>query len=158
MNTRLLVIGYGNELRRDDGVGPRVARAVAAWQLPGVEGIAVHQLTPELAARMADAERVVFVDAGQGDLVLTWSLEPSRAAQVLGHTGEPRELLALAEGLCGHRPETWLMTLPAPELGFGEGLSAAAEHGLAEALRQIRTLAGASTTAREEAQECTKSV
>jgi hypothetical protein len=66
---------------------------------------------------------------------------------VLGHTGEPRELLALAEALYGRRPEAWLITLPAPELGFGEGLSATAEHGLAEALRQLRTLAGAFTAA-----------
>ena len=27
----LLVIGYGNELRRDDGVGPSLARRVADW-------------------------------------------------------------------------------------------------------------------------------
>jgi Ni,Fe-hydrogenase maturation factor len=30
----LLVIGYGNTLRRDDGVGPRVADAIAALALP----------------------------------------------------------------------------------------------------------------------------
>jgi hydrogenase maturation protease len=157
MNTRLLVIGYGNELRRDDAAGPRVARAVAAWQLPGVEGIAAHQLTPELAERIGEAERVVFVDAGQDDRVLTRPLESSRAARVLGHTGEPRELLALAEALYGRRPEAWLITLPAPELGFGEGLSAAAERGLAEALRQIRTLAGPFPAATEEPRECTRS-
>jgi hypothetical protein len=27
--TKLIVIGYGNTLRRDDGVGPKVAEAVA---------------------------------------------------------------------------------------------------------------------------------
>jgi hydrogenase maturation protease len=141
MNARLLVIGYGNELRRDDGVGPRAARAVAAWQLPGVAGVAAHQLTPEVAELIGEAEGVVFVDAGPHDAVRTRPIVPSWAAQVLGHTGEPRELLALAEALYGRRPEAWLITLPAPELGFGEGLSATAEHGLTEALRQIRTLA-----------------
>ena len=158
MNTRLLVIGYGNELRRDDGVGPRAARAVAAWQLPGVEGVAAHQLMPELAERIGEAERVVFVDAGQDDVVLTRPIGPGQAARVPGHTGEPRELLALAEALYGRRPEAWLITLPAPELGFGEGLSAAAEHGLAEALRQIRTLAGTFTAATQEPQESTRSI
>jgi hydrogenase maturation protease len=145
MNTRLLVIGYGNELRRDDAVGPRAARAVAAWRFLGVEGIAAHQLTPELAELIGEAERVVFVDAGRDDVVLMRPLEPSRTTHVLGHAGEPRELLALAAALYGRRPAAWLITLPAPELGFGEGLSTAAEHGLAEALRQIRTLAGAAT-------------
>ena len=158
MNTRLLVIGYGNALRRDDGVGPRAARAVAAWRLSGVEGITTHQLTPELAERIGEAERVVFVDAGPADIVRTRPMEPSRAAQVLGHTSEPHELLDLAEALFGRRPEAWLITLPAPELGFGEGLSAAAEHGLAEALRQVRTLVGTFTAATEGSQECTRSV
>jgi len=158
MNTRLLVIGYGNELRRDDGVGPRAARAVAAWQLPGVEGVAAHQLTPELAERIGEAERVVFVDAGQGDIVLVRPVGPGRTAQALGHTGDPRELLALAEALYGYHPEAWLITLPAPELGFGEGLSAAAEHGLAEALREVRAMAGTLTAATEGPQECTRSV
>ena len=158
MNTRLLVIGYGNELRRDDGVGPRAARAVAAWQLPGVEGVAAHQLTPELAARIGEAERVVFVDAGQDDVVQTQPINPGRNAPLLAHTGEPRDLLALAEALYGRCPEAWLVTVPAPELGFGEGLSAAAEHGLAEALRQIRALAATFTAATEGPQGCTRSV
>jgi hydrogenase maturation protease len=158
MNTRLLVIGYGNELRRDDAAGPWAARAVAAWGLPGVAGIATHQLAPELAERIGEAERVVFVDAGQDDVVLMRPVEPSQTAQVMGHTGEPCGLLALAEALYGRRPEAWLITLPAPELGFGEGLSAAAEHGLAEALRQIRALTGTVLAATEEAQECPKSV
>ena len=154
MRTRLLVIGYGNELRGDDAAGPRAARAVAAWQLPGVEGVAAHQLTPELAERIGEAERVVFVDAGQDDVVLTRPIGPGQAARVPGHTGEPRELLALAEALYGRCPEAWLVTVPAPELGFGEGLSAAAADSLAEALRQIRILAAAT----EEPQESTRSI
>jgi hydrogenase maturation protease len=149
MNPRLLVIGYGNELRGDDAVGPRAARSVAAWRLPGVEGIAAHQLTPELAERIGAAERVVFVDAGQDDVVQTQPIKPGRNAPLLAHTGEPRDLLALAGTLYGRRPEAWVITLPAPELGFGEKLSGSAKRGLAEALRQIRILAGTFTAAAE---------
>src|SRR5947209_7059306 len=36
----VLVIGYGNELRGDDGVGPCVARTVASWQRPGLRALA----------------------------------------------------------------------------------------------------------------------
>ena len=32
----ILVVGYGNTLRGDDGVGPRVAEAIGKRQLPGV--------------------------------------------------------------------------------------------------------------------------
>jgi hydrogenase maturation protease len=140
MRTRLLVIGYGSELRRDDAVGPRTARAVAAWQLPGVAAIATHQLMPELAEPIAEAERVVFVDAGQNETLHIRPIEPNPGASWSRHAGSPQELLALAESLCRRRPESWLITLPAPDLGFGEGLSAAAERGIAEALRQIRIM------------------
>jgi hydrogenase maturation protease len=58
-----LVIGFGNTLRSDDGVGPRVASVVAGWGLPGVVAIAVHQLGPELAEPLAEAGRAFFVDA-----------------------------------------------------------------------------------------------
>ncbi len=57
------MIGYGNTLRSDDGVGPRVAMAVASWGWPGLKAIAVHQLTPELAEPLAAAELAIFVDA-----------------------------------------------------------------------------------------------
>ena len=51
MTTDVLVIGYGNELRGDDGVGPRVARELSPrlGVSFGVSAIDVHQLMPELA-------------------------------------------------------------------------------------------------------------
>ncbi len=36
-NPIVLVIGVGNSFRSDDGVGPRIARSIAAMNLPGVE-------------------------------------------------------------------------------------------------------------------------
>ena len=57
----LLVIGYGNTLRRDDGVGPKVVEALATENLPGVQPLVCPQLTPEIAASR-DAPRG-FVDA-----------------------------------------------------------------------------------------------
>ena len=52
---RTLVIGYGNELRGDDAVGPLVARTAESWQRPGLRALAVQQLTPELAEDIAGA-------------------------------------------------------------------------------------------------------
>ena len=58
-----MVIGYGNTLRGDDGVGPRVAEAVAALALPGVRTLVCAQLSPEHADPVAQARTVIFVDA-----------------------------------------------------------------------------------------------
>jgi hydrogenase maturation protease len=64
MSARPLVIGYGNTLRRDDGVGVRVAELLAVDpRMEGADILAVHQLTPELAIDVGEATLVVFVDA-----------------------------------------------------------------------------------------------
>lgn len=63
-----LVIGIGNPLRGDDGVGwwlaERAARlSPASRNRPALQVQSVQQLTPELAERLALARRVLFVDA-----------------------------------------------------------------------------------------------
>jgi hydrogenase maturation protease len=136
-----LVIGYGNELRRDDGVGPRVARIVAEWGVPGVRALAVHQLTPELADDIARAEVVVFVDAAADSGTSNVSVQQVRPALSnwpADHACRPPALLALADVLYGRRPLAWLLTVPARDLGFGERLSPEAERDVTQALQYIR--------------------
>jgi len=58
-----LLIGYGNTLRSDDGAGQKIANIVSEWNLPQWRSLSVHQLTPELALDIAQADLVIFVDA-----------------------------------------------------------------------------------------------
>lgn len=144
----LLVVGYGNTLRRDDGVGPRVADSVAALNLPGVRTLACPQLTPELADPIAQARVVIFVDAAvdaPAEVQLR-PLEPNESAQVMAHAADPRTMLALARDVFGHVPQAWWLTIPASELGFGEELSPAAQRGFATALERIKTVRRQMTT------------
>jgi hydrogenase maturation protease len=136
---RLAVIGFGNELRRDDGAGPAVAREVAGWNRPGVRAVAVHQLVPELAELIADADAVVFADAvgGPGGLA---EIAPQADTAGLGHSLGPQALLAMAEALYGRRPRAWLAAVPGTDFGFGTELSAAARDGSRRAVGQIAAL------------------
>ncbi len=64
----VLVIGYGNALRSDDGVGWHAAALLADDpRLAGAEVLALHQLSPELALDMSRASLVILVDAGVDD-------------------------------------------------------------------------------------------
>jgi hydrogenase maturation protease len=143
MSANVLVIGYGNELRHDNGAGPVVARAVARWGLEGVQAVAVAQLTPELAEAVAGAGRVIFVDARVGAEagVGAQPLSPAVGSAAWGHTSDPGWLLALAEAVFGNAPEAWLVTVPAADFGFGTGLSETARAALAAATEQVRQLA-----------------
>jgi hydrogenase maturation protease len=139
----VLIIGYGNTLRADDGVGPRVAMAAASWEWPGLTAIAVPQLTPELAEPLAAAELAIFVDAwlaGGEETVEVLPLTPSGAPGTLGHASDPRSLLALGRAIYGRAPRSWLVTVPAADLSLGEGLSSIAERGAEEALKRIAAL------------------
>ena len=139
----LLVIGYGNTLRRDDGVGPKIAEAIAGQNLPGVRSIAVTQLTPELAEPVAKSRVVVFVDAAMDapQEVRLRRLTPNKAHQFSAHAVGPGTLLALARDLYGCDPLAWWLTIPAQDLGYGEGLSELTESGFSIALERIQALA-----------------
>jgi len=137
-----LVIGYGNTLRSDDGVGAKVAAAVAELALPGVVSLVRHQLTPELAETISEARTVVFVDAAVDAAieVQVRQLEPAEGAQLMAHAADPRTLLALAGQLFGRCPPAWWLTIPVENLEFGEELSPLARRGYETALERIRAL------------------
>jgi hydrogenase maturation protease len=130
---KTLVIGYGNSLRGDDGVGPLVAEQVAAWDLPDVRSLSVHQLTPELAAEMAQVEQVFFVDAcvleDLEDKCKIDRLFPTASPTSLDHTWSPNMLLYLAKTLYDAEPIAYHMLIPAMQFGYGETLSAIARNG-----------------------------
>jgi hydrogenase maturation protease len=136
----LLVIGYGNTLRSDDGVGPRVAEAVAALALPGVCALVCPLLTPELADPISRARVAIFVDAAVDAPreVQLRKLAPADTSQIMAHAASPATLLALARDVFGHAPEAWWLTIPAENLGIGEELSPLAQRGLEIAIAEIK--------------------
>ncbi len=155
----VLVIGYGNDLRSDDAVGKRVAEHVATWNLPYVQALAVHQLTPELTVRLTNVERVIFVDAyraTQDQEVQARPLEPVRTGGIAGHTGDPQSLLALTKALYGYCPQAWSVTIPGVNFEVGDSLSLLARRGVAEALKRIDQLIQEDSTSQGDA-PCMKS-
>jgi hydrogenase maturation protease len=146
-----LVIGIGNTLRRDDGLGPWLAQQIAAWRLPAVTTCSVQQLTPELVEEIASHERVLFLDACASDeRSRIVDIPPSLGANRLGHSLSPEDLLSLADCLGMRRPRAWMATVPGADFGFGEGLTNNATRRGAEALVNIGKLL-------REAEPCTKS-
>jgi len=138
-----LIIGYGNPLRGDDGIGARAAELLAETPFPdGVQVLVCHQLTIELAPQIAEADRLILIDArATGEpgsieqCVLTPAI-PDRAS--LTHHIDARGLLAAAQMLYGHAPETMLFTVSGGSFEGGEALSPAVAAALPELLTQIR--------------------
>jgi hydrogenase maturation protease len=136
-----LVIGIGNTLRRDDGLGHWLAERVADWRLPGVAVRLVHQLTPELAADFAEYDRILFLDACHtGDEPRLTEVPTSPSTQRWGHAASPGYLMALAAHLDGRPRLAWMVPVPGSDFGFGEELSPAAHLQCVRALAVIRSL------------------
>ena len=153
-----LVIGYGNSLRSDDGIGIRVAEIVASWNLPEVRSLARPQLTPELAADLASVDLVIFVDACQAvgsDTVKLHALKPRDLIQIRSHFSDPRAILSLTQAIYGKFPLAWWLIVPGINFQLGDRLSSVAEQGVSQALDRIRSLISKTLV---EQDVCTKSV
>lgn len=138
----MLVIGYGNVLRSDDGAGPLLADSIQALALGGVKTISCALLTPELAEPISQARLAVFVDAAVDPPleVRLRQIEPAASAQIIAHAADPRTLLALAREVFGHAPPSWWLTVPAQNLDIGDKLSSLTQRGMLEAVRKLRKI------------------
>jgi hydrogenase maturation protease len=141
-----LVIGYGNTLRCDDGVGQSVAAAVATWALPAVVVRSCHQLTPELAAEIAEVERVIFIDVFPVCNEMPWEplrvipVEPEEGTGAMGHHLTPQRLLALTQALYGCCPAALWVLVPGMNFEFGETFSPLAASRHTEAIATLKPL------------------
>jgi hydrogenase maturation protease len=146
-----LVLGVGNELFRDEGVGVACSRRLAEHDLPGVDvldgGTLGIALVPALESRrcllILDA---VAVAGGQpGDVVVLEGDRLSGAGALLCSTHQIGVLEALAAAsFLGRAPERVALVGMVPAtLETGYGLSAVVEAALGEMIdRALGVLAG----------------
>lgn len=139
----VLVIGYGNPLREDDGVGCVAAESLAAESFGAAfASETIHQLLPELAEPVSAADFVIFIDAaveGQPGQVTEYTVLPRPAAPgALNHHLDPAGLLDLAASLYGRCPPARMFTVTAARLGYREGLSPEVAAALPELLARVR--------------------
>jgi hydrogenase maturation protease len=132
IKARCLLLACGNTLRGDDGIGPWLADWAEERfaDVPGLRVISRQQWTPELAADIAEAESVLFVDcstaleAGSVEI-----LEVRPAQQTVGvgtHQVSAAELLCMAQELYGSMPRrARLLTVGAGSTELSEEFSAA---------------------------------
>jgi hydrogenase maturation protease len=130
----ILVIGYGNPFRQDDGIGYLAALRAG--------GLAVHQLTPELAEPISRADLVIFVDADR-DLwpgaVTETELSPAEAAAQFTHHVAPETLMALAQSLYGRSPKAKMIHAGGEWYGLGDDLSPGGSAALDKVLVMLRS-------------------
>jgi hydrogenase maturation protease len=138
----VLVVGYGNSLRGDDGIGWHAAGLLATDpRLAGVRVLARHQLVPELAEDVSRASLVVLVDAaaegGPGSLSVRRVQPRPPTLATWSHHLDPETLAGLAEALYGSAPPIVLVSVAAGSMAAGDRLSDALERALPEVVEVV---------------------
>jgi hydrogenase maturation protease len=139
----ILVIGYGNPGRRDDGLGPAFAARLEALRLPGVTVESDYQLAIEHAHLAAQHDIVVFADAaadvdGESPFYLR-PIQPAPEDRYSSHSVSPQAVLRLAAQCFGAHPTGWLLGIRPMDLeSFAEGLTPEAEANLSAAVTAFR--------------------
>jgi hydrogenase maturation protease len=140
---KVLIIGYGNPLRSDDGFGWHASRLIAG-ELAGhdVEVITCHQLTPELAEPISQSSQAVFIDADAegepGEIHWRELLPQAPSSSAFTHTCSPAGLLASAVRLYGRCPQAVLITVSAQSFDFGDSLSPIVSAALPKVVDRVR--------------------
>ena len=131
---KILVIGYGNPGRLDDGLGPAFAEKIRALELPGVAVESNYQLNIEDADLVAQFDVVVFADASvnAGEPFEFQPLEKKDpTVGFSSHSITAGSLLGLAEELFNATPDACTMAIRGYDFNeFGEWLSAQAQANL----------------------------
>ena len=139
MQRSVLVLGLGNPLRGDDGMGSRVVEELIRRELPeGVTALDGGTGGLDLLQVLEGWERVVVVDAADvgrepGQFV-RFTPDQARLAEAadrfsLHHAGLS-EVLALANALGRTLPEMVVFGVQPAEVDWREGLSLAVENAL----------------------------
>jgi hydrogenase maturation protease len=146
---RILVLGYGNPAREDDGLGPAAAAEIERLALPSIVTYDNYQLVVEDAFDIAESDIVWFVDAARTgpEPFEIRSLSPATEISLTSHMVAPDVLLALAERHCGKAPKAYLMGIRGYTFEFAEGLSEQAHTNLRQAVAHLIDAIRASSNA-----------
>lgn len=150
----VLIIGYGNPLRGDDGLGWRAAEALRG---SAAEVRTVHQLTPELAEPVSRAQLVVFIDAGcdhsEGTIVFRRLAADASPPRMFSHEFTPEVVLSLARKLYGRSPEAALFSVGGASFDCGDELSEAVQSAVPDLLAQVQKIIHQRGILHEETEE-----
>jgi len=142
---RILIVGYGNLSREDDGIGRQAADELArVLDKLHVKVIGCNQLTPELAESVAESDCVLFLGAvakGYPGVMSIHRVRPSaRSGKSLGSGIAPSTLLGLAVSTGGRTPEAFALTVSGDRFDSGEGLSPAVAEVLPLVVERVKLM------------------
>lgn len=139
--SNILVVGTGNTLRGDDGIGAYVCSLIDKAGLAGVQTLVIQQLHTELVEDLLAFEAIVVVDASVTAMDVSFhpliqnELQPVSSS----HHVNASLLAALAQQLYQKEITMMVCAVKGENFDMGEGLSASAKKNADTAFDSICT-------------------
>lgn len=143
---KILIYGYGNPGRQDDGLGNAFVDHVEKWaeeqKLTGIEFDSNYQLNIEDAHAISDKDLVFFIDASVEDLddFCISKVTESSKMTFTTHAASPGYIVDLCNKIYQKTPPTYLVHIRGYEWDFREGLTEKAIENLNKALDHVKPL------------------
>lgn len=141
---KILIYGYGNPGREDDGLGIELVRRMEEWSktigFEGIEFDSNYQLNIEDADLISGKDLVIFADASTEEIenyVLT-EVTGENDVSFTTHAASPGYIVKLCQDLFGKCPKVHLLHIKGYRWDFKEGLSEPAEKNLKKATRFLQ--------------------
>ncbi|HQP03339.1 MAG: hydrogenase maturation protease [Bacteroidales bacterium] len=141
----ILIYGYGNPGRQDDGLGNEFVEIMEKWiAAEGIKNVFTdsnYQLNIEDADTISSRDIVVFVDATTEEIEDFYinRVEPSEAkVEFTMHAVSPAFVVNLCNDIYGKFPECFLIHIKGYEWEFQEGLTDKAKANLLKALEFVK--------------------
>ena len=141
---KLLIYGYGNPGRQDDGLGILLVEKLEKWaESNGISNIDFeynYQLNIEDALTISEYDQVLFADASVEDIedIKLAKVIPTEKTEFTMHAMLPGFILHLCQGLYNKNPETYILSIRGYEFELKEGLTQQASENLDKAFDQMR--------------------
>lgn len=139
-SSKVILIGYGNPGRLDDGLGPALIARIEKSPLKGLALDADYQLNVENAMDISRYDIVIFADASlEGEKPFYFNeIEPSPPMSFSSHSISPESVLYMARTAFNAKTKGYVLGIRGYEFdGFGEKLSEGAEKNLDKAFNFI---------------------
>ncbi|MGB4645680.1 MAG: hydrogenase maturation protease [Dictyoglomaceae bacterium] len=130
---KIILVGFGNEYRRDDGLGIKLLD-----YFENIQKIKVQELAFDLAENLKDYDIVIFSDAAiEGDDVAFRKIEKEEKFSPLTHHMTCEELLIWISTLYHKEPEFYLLSMKGYDFDFGEEFSEKARENLEKGVKTL---------------------
>ena len=143
---RILIYGYGNPGRQDDGLGIRLAERLEEWSAQkGLDGVSFennYQLNIEDAEAISTQDLVIFADASEEEIddFCFSRVDGSGKLSFTTHAASPGYIVKLCSELFDKEPSVYLLHIKGYEWDFREEISPRALVNLDRAVAYLKPI------------------